>query len=227
MHAYVLHSRPYKESSALVDLFSEQGRCRAVLRNARGRAGGLARPFLPLEIELRGRTELKSVARLEAVGIPHILNGDLLFSGLYLNELIVRLLPADDPHPALYLHYAATLAALAEGRALQPLLRAFEWRLLDELGYGFSLTHDTQGNSIQPAGLYRFRTEDGLEPIGGLEPGAFHGRDICLLAQADWESPGALAAAKRLMRQALAPHLGGKPLISRELFINRKEPIRD
>ena len=227
MHAYVLHSRPYKESSALIDLFSEQGRCRAVLRNARGRTGGLARPFLPLDIELRGRSELKSVSRLETIGIPHLLSGDLLFSGMYLNELIVRLLPADDPHPTLYAHYSETLAALAQGRALQPLLRAFEWRLLDELGYGFSLTHDNQGEAVQPGGLYRYRSDDGFEPIGALEPGAFHGRDLLLLSEADWQSPGALSAAKRLMRQALAPHLGGKPLMSRELFINRKETSRD
>ena len=66
--AYVLHSRSYKESSSLVDLLTPQGRVRAVLRGARGKAGSLVRPFIPLELELRGRGELKSVARLEAAG---------------------------------------------------------------------------------------------------------------------------------------------------------------
>jgi hypothetical protein len=54
--------------------------------------------------------------------------GEALFSGLYLNELLIRLLPAEDPHPGVFDHYAATLLALAEGRPLEPLLRSFEWR---------------------------------------------------------------------------------------------------
>src|SRR5690606_7112774 len=56
--AFVLHSRPYRESSALVDFLTPQGRFRAVLRGARGKAGTLARPFVPLEVEFRGRGDL-------------------------------------------------------------------------------------------------------------------------------------------------------------------------
>lgn len=225
--AFVLHSRPYKETSALVDFLTPEGRLRAVLRGARGKAGSLARPFLALELELRGHGELKTVARLETAGIPHLLGGDALFSGLYLNELLVRLLPAEDPHPQLFVHYAATLAALAAGRPLEPLLRAFEWRLLDDLGYGFALDRDCQGQPVDPGALYQWLPEIGFQSIAQLQPGLFHGRELLALAAAAWEEPGALAAAKRLMRQALAPHLGGRPLASRELFINRKESRRD
>lgn len=226
-NAFVLHSRPYKEASALVDFFTGEGRLRAVLRAARGKSGSLARPFLPLELELRGYGELKTVARLDCTGIPHMLGGEALFSGLYLNELLVRLLPAEDPHPQLFEHYAATLSALATGRPLEPLLRAFEWRLLDDLGYGFALDQDCLGQPVDPAALYQWLPEIGFQSVVQLQPGLFHGRELLALAQADWTVPGALAAAKRLMRQALAPHLGGRPLVSRELFINRKESRRD
>jgi DNA repair protein RecO (recombination protein O) len=225
--AFVLHSRPYKETSALVDFLTADGRLRAVLRGARGKTGSLARPFQALELELRGHGELKTVARLEAAGIPHLLSGDALFSGLYLNELLVRLLPAEDPHPQLFEHYAATLVALAAGRPLEPLLRAFEWRLLDDLGYGFALDRDCQGQPIDAMALYQWLPEQGFQLVSQLQPGLFHGRELQALAEADWSRPGALAAAKRLMRQALAPHLGGRPLVSRELFINRKESRRD
>ncbi len=225
--AFVLHSRPYRESSALVDFFTPQGRLRAVLRSARGKAGSLARPFVPLEVEFNGRGELKNASRLEASGIAHWLNGDALFSGLYLNELLIRLLPTEVPHPAFFDHYAATLLALAEGRPLEPLLRAFEWRLLDELGYGFALDLDIAGQPIVAEGLYRLQPDAGLEPVGQLQPGLFYGAELLAMAEADWSVPGALAAAKRLMRQALAPHLGGRPLVSRELFMNLKEPPRD
>ncbi|WP_339082255.1 DNA repair protein RecO [Pseudomonas sp. TMP9] len=225
--AYVLHSRAYRESSALVDFLTPQGRLRAVMRGARGKAGSLARPFIPLEAEFRGRGELKNVARLEPAGIPNLLGGEALFSGLYLNELLIRLLPAEDPNPAIFQHYAMTVLGLAEGRAIEPLLRSFEWRLLDELGYGFALDLDSEGQAIAEDGLYRLQTETGLVPVGHLQPGVFQGAELLAMAQADWAAPGALAAAKRLMRQALAPHLGGRPLVSRELFMTLKEPNRD
>jgi DNA repair protein RecO (recombination protein O) len=225
--AFVLHSRPYKESSALVDFLTPQGRLRAVLRGARGKAGSLARPFVPLDVEFRGRNELKTVARLEGAGTPLWLSGETLFSALYLNELLIRLLPVEDAHPALFDFYALTLAALASGRPLQPLLRAFEWRLLDELGYGFALDRDRQGQPVESGKLYRLLPDAGLEAVMQLQPGVFQGGELLSMAEADWQAPGALAAAKRLMRQALAPHLGGRPLVSRELFMNLKESSRD
>lgn len=225
--AFVLHSRPYRESSALVDFFTPGGRLRAVLRGARGKAGTLARPFVPLEVEFRGRSELKSVGRLESVGLAYWLDGNALFSGMYLNELLIRLLPAEDAHPIMFDHYAATLPALAAKRPLEPILRAFEWRLLTELGYGFSLNTDIAGRPITDGGLYQLVPDAGLEPVGQFQPGLFNGAELLAMAEADWSAPGALAAAKRLMRQALAPHLGGRPLVSRELFMNMKEVPRD
>src|SRR5690606_29635658 len=85
--AFVLHSRPSRESSALVDFLPPQGRFRRGLRGARGKAGRLARPFVPLEVECGGRGDLKSVARLERAGRANWLDGNALFSGMYLNEL--------------------------------------------------------------------------------------------------------------------------------------------
>lgn len=219
--AYVLHSRAYKETSALVDFLTPQGRVRAVLRRARGKGGSLVRPFVPLEVELRGRGELKNVGRLDSSGLATWLHGDALFSGLYLNELLMRLLPAEAPHPALFEHYTLTLQALAAGRALEPLLRSFEWRLLDELGYAFALGHDVNDDAVVAEGLYRLQVDAGLQRVELFQPGLFKGTELLALAQADWDAPGALLAAKRLMRQALAVHLGPKPLVSRELFRKR------
>ncbi len=219
--AYVLHSRAYREASALVDFFTPQGCVRAVLRRARGKGGSLVRPFVPLEVELRGRGELKTVGRLESIGVATWLHGDALFSGLYLNELLVRLLPLEVPHPRLFDHYGLTLQAMAQGRALEPLLRTFEWQLLEELGYAFALDRDAAGMPVEPAGLYRLQVESGLERVERVQPGLFNGAELLALAEADWNAPGALLAAKRLMRQALAVHLGSRPLISRELFRKR------
>ena len=91
-------------------------------------------------------------------------------------------------------------------------------RLLDDLGYGFSLTQDIQGEPVAADGMYRLQVDAGLERIYLVQPGLFHGAELQAMAEADWTVPGALSAAKRLMRQALAVHLAGKPLASRELF---------
>ncbi|EKM96483.1 DNA repair protein RecO, partial [Stutzerimonas degradans] len=182
--AFVLHSRPYKESSALVDLLTPQGRLRAVMRAARGKAGSLIRPFVSLEVELRGKSDLKTIARLEGVGPAHWLDGQALFGGLYLNELLIRLLPAEDAHPALFEHYVATLPALAAHRPLEPLLRAFEWLLLGELGYGFALATDIAGRPIEPQRLYRLLPDAGLESVESCQPGLFSGAELLAMAEA-------------------------------------------
>ena len=204
--AYVLHNRAYRETSALVDFLTPEGRFRAVLRRARGKGGSLARPFVPLEVELRGRGELKNVGRMDSVGVAAWLHGDALFSGLYLNELLIRLLPAEDPHPVMLEHYGLTLQALAAGRALEPLLRAFEWRLLDELGYGFALDRDQHDQPIDPTALYRWQQDIGLVPVVQLQPGVFQGRELLAMAEADWQTPGASDAWRQAPGQPRTFH---------------------
>jgi DNA repair protein RecO (recombination protein O) len=156
---------------------------------------------------------------MEPLAPPFLLQGDAIFSGLYLNELIVRLLQPDDPHPAVFQQYSSTLLNLSANNNVELSLRDFEWVLLSELGYGFSLTVDSKGRPIQPNGHYHFIPDEGLESVDQFQPGAFKGEELLALSNAEWGKDGALKAAKRLMRQAYAPLLHGKPLISRELFL--------
>lgn len=218
--AFILHSKPYKEHSALVDLFTHQGRFRGVLRKARNKMGSVCRPFMLIEVSLQGKNELKTITHMEPLKAPHLVSGNTLFSGLYLNELLVRLLPLEDPYPALFEHYQATLLALAEQSPLEPLLRSFEWTLLCELGYSFPLDMSATGEPINPEAHYCFKVDHGLEQVTAtqLQTGTFLGADLLAMSQADWSVKSALQAAKRLMRQAIAVHLQGRPLISRELF---------
>ncbi|MDY0207385.1 MAG: DNA repair protein RecO [Pseudomonas sp.] len=220
--AFILHSRPYKETSALMDVFTPQGRLRAVLRGARGKLGSVARPFSALDIELRGRSELKTISRIEPAGEFNFLQGQALFCAMYLNELLVRLLPLNDPQPVLFEHYRLSIQGLAHGLAFEPLLRTFEWRLLEQLGYGFSFTVDIHGQALDTQMLYRLLPKSGFEAVSLLQSGVFLGADILALSAADWQQPSILHTAKRLMRQALAAHLGGRPLMSRELFLAQK-----
>lgn len=220
--AYVLHSRPYRDSSALVDLLTlHQGLQRVVWRGARGQRRKLSpQLFVPLLVGMIGRSELKTLTQAEVAGPFTLLQGEKLFSGMYLNELLVRLLSSGDPQPLLFASYQNVLEQLAENAAVEPTLRRFEWQLLDVLGYGFSLTSDAQGQQIDPQHRYVWDAADGLQLLTdpSLTSGGFQGNALLAMAADEWTDPATLRTAKRLMRQALAVHLGDRPLVSRQLF---------
>lgn len=216
--SFILHVKPYRETSALVDFFTPEGRIRAVLRGARGKLGSIARPFIPLSVNFIGQGELKTVKQIEASQMPFLLEKNSLFSGLYLNELLIKLLPLEDACPLLFNHYQDTLWQLSKTQEIEPLLRDFEWQLLVELGYSFSLVETGEGEPIEPESFYIFSVDYGLQKIAQVQSGAFYGRDLLAMSDASWSSKRVLSSAKRLMRQVLAVYLQGKPLVSRQLF---------
>jgi DNA repair protein RecO (recombination protein O) len=144
-----------------------------------------------------------------------------MFSGLYLNELLVRLLHRHDPHPQLFAAYASTLDALASDGELDDILRRFEFSLLAELGYGFELDMEgCSGEALLPEAWYHYHPEHGLVargPVADPNQPAFRGADLLAIAANDF-SGAARPTAKRLLRLALAMQLGDAPLRSRELF---------
>lgn len=217
--AYVLHSRPYRDSSALVDLLTlHEGMQRVVWRGARRGKGIKPQPFTPLLLSLYGRGDLKTLQQAEVAGSHVRLQGEALFSGLYLNELLVRLLSSGDPQTLLFAAYQTALEQLAAERAVEPVLREFEWQLLDLLGYGFSLQRDAAGEPLSASAVYRWDAEQGLQAADREQPGLLPGAGLLAMAEGDWQHPAALHTAKRLMRKALAVHLGDRPLMSRQLF---------
>ncbi len=222
--AYVLHSRPYRDTSALVDLLTlHYGIQRVVWRGAKKPRNGVSpQPFVPLLVALAGRGELKTVAQAEVAGAYSPLRGDALFSGLYLNELLVRLLAPGDPQTLTFAAYQSALHALAGTSPVEPVLRRFEWQLLDVMGYGFSLTEDASGASVDADAIYVWHAEEGLQRLTDARPGdgrpGLSGAGLLAMAQSEWTARQTLRTAKSLMRQALAIHLGGRPLVSRQLF---------
>ncbi|NOR52067.1 MAG: DNA repair protein RecO [Gammaproteobacteria bacterium] len=223
---YLLHQRPYKERSVLVEIFTHDwGRVGLVangVRKEKSRLAGLLQPFQRLLFSWRGRGELKSMSTVEPAGVGELLQGNGLISALYLNELIMRLTSRHDPHPLLFSHYHQTLEKLAKAEAVEWPLREFERDLLQELGYGLNLTHDIEsGEVVEPDAIYCYhphgpvRLERNREAAGEI---TLTGET--LLALSSGEPPGkeGLREAKRLMRSMLQPHLGDKPLMSRTLF---------
>jgi len=225
---FVLHRRPYRETSLLVEAFThEHGRVGLVARGARRRRSSLRDagvPFRPLLLSWSAGGDLGTLTHAEARGPARGLGGRALASGFYLNELLLRLLARHDPHPELFAAYALALEQIggdsAGGGDPQPALRVFEKRLLDAVGYGLVLDRavDT-GAAVRPEQRYTYRPLHGpVARAGHAEGVPVSGRTLLALAREELVEADVLREAKRLMRRVLDEQLGGRPLRSREML---------
>lgn len=221
--AYVLHHRPYRDTSRIVEVFSrEQGRLTLFARGARGpksRSAPLLQAFVPLLVSWRGHGEAAQLVAAELAtgmqGAPGLPAG-VVMSGFYLNELLLRLTIRDDPHPELFDAYADTLGALAAGTAPEVPLRLFEKRLLEELGYGVDLGVELDtGRAILPDGRYVFRAGEGVARAVADAPGTVAGHSLLSLAAGTLAEPAQLDDARRVLRAALDYCLEGRELTTR------------
>ena len=215
--AFVLHSRPWSETSLMLDVFTEEsGRVRLVAKGARSKRStlkGALQPFTPLLLRFGGRGEVKTLRSAEAVSLALPLSGITLYSGLYINELLSRVLELFFD----YLHCIQSLAGVTG--TPEPALRRFELALLGHLGYGVNFTHCAgSGEPVDDTMTYRYREEKGFIASVVIDNKTFTGRQLKALNAREFPDADTLRAAKRFTRMALKPYLGGKPLKSRELF---------
>ena len=244
---YVLHRRAYRESSALVELLTRDfGLVVAVMRGVKRspRSARDLEPFGRIVVSWRGRGQLVTVLHTETV-VRRDLSGDALFAGLYINELLVKTLGREEPVADLFDSYDAAIASLAHVQSstnglsapdhsssdvgdrrgfdeLEPILRTFERRLLDELGYGIAFDVDVgNGRPIEPGRLYRVVDGEGFREVDKREAtpvGVFDGAQIAAMNVGEYRDRTVLQGAKQVLRRAIAARLGGKPLVTRRLF---------
>jgi DNA repair protein RecO (recombination protein O) len=223
----LLHATPYRETSLLVDLFSKNhGRIRCVAKGFRKpNKRGISRAIFPYtehQFSWQGRGELKTLTNADCNQAPAFLQQECLFTGLYVNELLFRLLHEHDPHEYLYQKYNEFMLQLASAGPSEPMLRQLEMTLLDELGYGLVLDSEALGGAPLLADkLYQYVPEQGLiaavnqhrQPLG-----TYRGEDIMALMQGDFSQRSVLKTAKQLLRCVIDFYLGGRQLHSRELY---------
>lgn len=216
--AYVLHARPYRETSLLLEcLTRDYGRLGVVARGVRRERARLQRaqlePFQLLALDFLARGELATLQSAETVGTPWRLLGDAGLAGLYLNELVVRLTGRQDPQSSLFDAYARTLPRLAGGEPLAWSLRRFERDLLDAVGYALQLEFEGEtGESIDPEQSYRYVAEFGPAPCRAGTPHALRGSDLLALAEDRMPDTAGMAALRVMMREVIRFHLGGAEL---------------
>jgi DNA repair protein RecO (recombination protein O) len=236
--AYVLHLKPYRDTSALVELITpEHGRVGLVARGIRGPASKLravVQPFSPILVSWSGRGELPSLITAESQGKNLFLKADALACGMYMNELIMRLTHRAEPQIELFSVYDASLRQLAlspvvesAGLHLQQVLRLFEIRLLHCLGYGLVLNEEAKsGKKIRSDMEYDFQLETGAVVFDNSHQEIFgikiSGKTLLALANNRLQEHNGDAAvyreAKQLLRFVLDRYLGNKPLLSRQLL---------
>ncbi len=220
---FVLHSHPYKETSLIVELFlRERGRISVVAKGARRPLSAL-RPvllqFQPVLFRLSGRSELRTLTQAEWQGGLAVPAGRALLFGFYLNELLMRLLAREDPHPKLFDAYFEALEQLGGQGADERILRRFEWLLLQEIGYAPDLSADHRGQPLEAARAYRL--DDGLwVPTEQPDSSCFTGLTIQHIAAGRYDQPGVLQQAKRLSRRMLGTPLEGASLNTRRILMD-------
>ena len=226
--AYVLHRRPYRETSLLVDVFSlNWGRLTVVARGGNSQKSPLKaqlQPFQPLLLGWQGRGDLKSLTQTDIRHGPRLTRTLSLYCGLYLNELLQRVLPAGDPHPELFAAYLDALACLAESVDVEPVLRGFEMAFATALGYGFDWARAMDTDCIvEPHNTYGYDPEQGIVQSPHTQTPLNHlsGRALLALAEGDLSSLDSRRVAKRVMRVLVDYLLQGRPLNSRTLFRQR------
>ena len=220
--AFVLHSRPYRDTSFLVELLTlEFGRLTVVARGARSprsKSYGMLVPFLPLLVSFSGKNDLQTLQHVEANGLSYNLSGDILLSGFYLNELLMRLLQRHESHPNIYHAYQRTLISLANASNPEFSLRMFEKHLLMDLGYGLQLDRTIDNEVVLPDEKYSFEFGVGLKKAKTHNVYDFLGKNLLALQAGVLVEPEEFSDAKRLLCSVLGILLGNKPLKSRELF---------
>ncbi len=225
--AWLLHATPYRETSLVVDLFTrEHGRIAAVAKGAKRSRSALRAvllQFQPLQVAWTGQRELRTLTGVEWTGGQAAPEGDALLCAFYLNELLIRLLAREDPHPPLFDAYADAIARLARGEALDETLRRFEWQLLREIGYAPDLGRDAEGQAIEAGRRYRWSPSEGFVAEAPDDRGGeatIAGATLEALAGGRFVSAAGRQQAKYLTRAILSHHLDGAPLNTRQILID-------
>jgi DNA repair protein RecO (recombination protein O) len=230
---FVLHAYPYKETSLIVEAFTRRfGRVGLLARGARrprSMMRGVLLAFHPLRMTWSASAELGTLMSAEWGGGQASLSGIGLMCGFYINELLLRLLPRDDPHETLFDVYGAALARLAAGEpraaAHSAILRGFERRMLAELGYAPVLDRDAaNGAQIEAAKHYAYEAERGMvETRRANGDSVFSGRTLLDMAADNYDNSRTREEARRLMRALITERLGGQTLHTRAVLSELQE----
>jgi len=236
---YLLHSRPFKETSLITHLFScEQGRLSLLAKGVKRKSAqglrAVLQPFSLLEVEYVGRSDLKTLCQVEVLKSWPSVSNRVLACGYYLNELIMRATEEWQESEELFHCYRRSLEQLQvlsdeNKRELAKVLRNFEVALLTQLGLAPDWKQDIDQKDIVADNFYHYIIEQGFAPVPEvindnekkqvtLQQPRWLGETILSLSGGDYK-PELLQSCQRLTQHLLLPVIGDKPITSRKMWL--------
>lgn len=219
---YILHHRPYRDTSRILEvLVRDHGRLTLFARGVRGakpRFAGVLQPFDLLLLSFQLGREAGQLTGAESAESAPALPAGSLMAGFYLNELLLKLTVRHDPVPEVFEEYRRALTGLRAAGSLEAVLRVFEKRLLEAVGYGVDLTAEARtGRAVEAGRFYRFRPNEGVSAVATDGVDAVAGSSLIELAREALTEGRALEDARRVLKAALAERLEGEELTTRKV----------
>ena len=224
-NCFLLHQRSYGETSIIADVFTQKsGKISFIAKGAKkpkSKFFGYLVPFQKLKITFSGRSELKTLTSIDRdLATNSNTFSKVSYSLLYINELLMKLLPKDAKHEELFVLYDEFLKKINKNNNLEISLRHFELDLLDMLGYGFDYDSEIDSNEPIEAELsYVFVSQRGFRKSNSS---SFKGKDILSIKKRKLEDVP-LKYLKEITTKAIGICLEGKDLTSRKIFKSIKK----
>ena len=224
-NCFLLHQRSYGETSIIADVFTQKsGKISFIAKGAKkpkSKFFGYLVPFQKLKITYSGRSELKTLTSIDRdLASNSNTFSKVSYSLLYINELLMKLLPKDAKHEELFVLYDEFLKKIKKNKNLEISLRHFELDLLDMLGYGFDYDSEIDSNDpIETELSYVFVSERGFRKSNSS---SFKGKDILSIKKRKLEDVP-LKYLKEITTKAIGICLEGKDLASRKIFKSIKK----
>ena len=222
--AFLLRQRPYGNTSVMAEMFTlDNGRISVIAKGAKkpkSKFFGVLSPFSKLRITYRGKSELKTLTNVDKEDIFSDSFSKLSYTLLYINELLIKILPQGAPQKELFDLYDKFLLEIKTSNEIDIILRRFEIDLLEMLGYGINFINEVDsGQSIDADKLYDFVPELGFKESPN---GIFNGKEIISISKLDFENINK-KKFKSLTTMAIGYSLDGGDLKSRQIFKTLKK----
>jgi len=222
---FLVHRRPFSDSRYQVNFLTrDHGLVQGMLRT-RTKDSSLHH-FAETSLSWNDSKRLIFFSRYEIDQLS-VLQGESLYAGMYLNELVTRTVHTDVVIDGLFDVYRGTIAELKDSTDLEPPLRNFERQLLKGLGFEIRFDYESSNdNPIQPQRKYRYVSETGFTHLPNDNSEGISGGDLLAVASHNYSTMSARRTAKLVLQSALKPLLGEKPLLSRSLFDTTQVKVR-
>ena len=219
--AYCMHARRYRESSRIMEMLTpEYGLISCLGRGAKNNMSS-DKLFVPLLISWSGRGELYTLTHIESTAAKQVISPEISILGMYLNELILKLVPKSSPSKEVFELYQNVIRLIDQQENQEKVLRLFEIELLDLIGHGLSLDKEMDHETaIHEDAIYRYDVGQGPVRIQHEHKAwnVIKGSTLLALRSPLNMDSVYLSEAKQLMRGIINIHLGGRTLHSREIL---------